>query len=179
MKRFVFIVLLLGMLTHLYGQEKYLDKEGYISFFSEAPVEDIKAQNNQVLALLDFDENELKVQLLVKSFLFEKALMREHFNENYMESHKYPKATFIGQVAGLDQIGQDQSPVEIKGFLKIKNSEKQLQLKAVLNRTNNVVFLKGTFVVAVSDFDIKIPMSVVNNIAEELTIDFEFQLKPY
>lgn len=179
MRVFYSFLLILLCVPNLSGQTKYLDKEGYISFYSEAPVENIEAQNNQVFSLLDLEKGEIKVQLLIKSFLFEKALMREHFNENYMESHKFPKATFKGNIQNWEGSGFTQTDVEINGVLTIRNIENPVQLKAEINNSGNVIYLKGNFNVKVKDFGVKIPMSVVNNIAEEVLIQFELQHKPY
>ena len=167
------------MANHLHGQSKYLDKEGYISFFSKAPVEDIESYNNQVFSLMDMESKEIKVQLLIKSFLFEKALMREHFNENYMESHKYPKAIFKGKIENIEELGSSDADVFIRGVLTIRNIEKQVNLEAKAKRSGENIILKGEFTVLVKDFDIKIPMAVINNIAEEIQVQFQFEHKPY
>ena len=82
------IVLLLVHNTH--AQDKFLTKEGFVSFFSHSIVEDIKADNNQVVSVIDTITGKIAIQLLMRSFMFEKALMREHFNENYVESYKFP-----------------------------------------------------------------------------------------
>src|SRR5687768_16374109 len=71
---------------------------GSITFFSRAPLEDIEAQNNKAISLLDTRKNEIAVRLPVKQFQFRNKLMQEHFNENYLESEKYPHATFKGKI---------------------------------------------------------------------------------
>ncbi|MGY8939647.1 MAG: YceI family protein, partial [Flavobacteriales bacterium] len=78
------------------GQERFLTKTGTISFFSKSPMENIEAENSQVLSIVDADSGQMAIAILMQSFLFEKALMQEHFNENYVESEIYPKATFKG-----------------------------------------------------------------------------------
>ena len=87
-----------------WAQKQYFTRQGYVSFFSHTPVEDIKADNNQVLSILDLETGEIAVTMLVKSFTFEKALMQEHFNENYVESDKYPKASFKGIITNLEAV---------------------------------------------------------------------------
>ena len=117
--RLLLTVLFITIMTsNLLGQNKYLDKEGYISFFSKAPVEDIEAYNNQVFSLIDIDSGEINVQLLVKSFLFEKALMREHFNESYIESDIYPTASFEGELLDFDPDVQTLQTKMIKGIFE-------------------------------------------------------------
>ena len=171
------LILILGV--NLQGQNKYLDKEGYISFFSKAPVEDIESFNNQVFSLMDIESGEIKIQLLIKSFLFEKALMREHFNENYMESHKYPNALFKGMIDNIEKLDSSESDVLINGVLTIRNIEKEVSVEAKANKSGENIILKGEFAVLVEDFDIKIPMAVINNIAKEIKVQFQFQHKPY
>ena len=73
---------------------KYMTKNGKVSFFSHTPVEDIKGDNNKVSSVLDSKSGKMVIELLIKSFAFKKALMEEHFNENYMESTKFPKSKF-------------------------------------------------------------------------------------
>ena len=84
------------------SQERYLTKNGAINFFSKTVLEDITADNNQVLSIVDATNGKMAISILMKSFLFKKALMQEHFNENYVESDKYPKATFTGTILNFD-----------------------------------------------------------------------------
>lgn len=179
MKPYLTILVYLLFIQFNAAQNRYLTKEGRISFYSKAPIEDIEAQNNQVLSLIDLDKGEISIQLLIKSFLFEKALMREHFNENYMESHKFPKAYFKGSFELLAPLGDLGSEIELKGTLKIRNIERQVVIITKIKHSGNEVLLSGAFAVEVSDFDIKIPMSVINNIAKEVEIRFELNHKPY
>ena len=86
-----------------YSQDKYITKEGYISFFSHTIVEDIKADNFQVLSVIDTKNGDIAIQLLMKSFIFKKALMQEHFNDSYVESYKYPKGTFRGKIENFSE----------------------------------------------------------------------------
>ena len=81
------------LLTFVFGSyaQKYMTRNGYIGFYSHTPIEDIQADNNQVASILDASNGELVFQVLLKSFRFEKKLMEEHFNENYVESDKYTK----------------------------------------------------------------------------------------
>jgi YceI-like domain. len=80
------------------AQDKYFTKSGKISFYSKSSLENIEAHNKSVTCVLDTKTGNLQFAILMKGFEFEKALMQEHFNENYVESHKFPKADFKGQV---------------------------------------------------------------------------------
>ena len=84
--------------------QKYITKNGYIKFYSETPMETIEAHNRQVNSALDISTGDFVFKVLIKSFEFEKALMQEHFNENYMESDKFPDATFTGKITNLSSI---------------------------------------------------------------------------
>jgi len=87
--------------TATFAQERYMTRTGHIAFHSETPVENIHADNRKVSSVWDVTTGAVEFAVLIKAFEFEKALMQEHFNENYMESNTYPKATFKGKVLGV------------------------------------------------------------------------------
>ena len=89
------------------NSQTFITRNGYIGFFSKTPLEDIKAENQQVYAVIDAAKKNLAFTCLVKGFLFRKELMQEHFNENYIESDKYPKANFVGSYTGDVTVGKD------------------------------------------------------------------------
>jgi len=103
MKRLLLLVFLLNIVIALNAQ-KYMTKNGFIGFYSHTPMEDIKADNNQVIGVLDTSTGEMVFQALIKSFHFDRALMEEHFNENYMESDKIPKSVFKGKITNLASV---------------------------------------------------------------------------
>ncbi len=161
------------------GQDKFLTKEGFVSFFSHSIVEDIKADNNQVLSIIDTTTGKIAIQLLMRSFMFEKALMQEHFNENYVESHKYPKATFSGEITNLDEIDDTNTVTEIVGTLTVHGEKKEISTMVDIRMMDDEIVLKGDFKVDVADFKIKIPSIVANNIAKTIKVSFELHHKPY
>lgn len=161
------------------SQERYLTKSGKINFFSKAPMEDITADNNQVLSIIDASNGKMAIQILMKSFLFEKALMQEHFNENYVESDKYPKATFKGIILNFDTINATKSEATVKGALTIHGVTKETEIKANFKRTEETIDVDGSFIVNLDDFNIKIPAVVAKNIAKNIKVTFNFNHKPY
>lgn len=163
----------------LFPQGKFLTKEGYISFFSHTVVEDIKAENSQVLSIIDTENGEVAIQLLMKSFMFKKALMQEHFNDSYAESFKYPKATFRGFILNFKELENQESEVEIKGILSVHGKDKEINIKAKLEVLKDQIILSGYFIVDVADFDIKIPRIVRSNIAKTIKVSFKLKHKPY
>lgn len=179
MRGFYFIVISILFMQNINAQDKYLTKEGFVSFFSHSMVEDIKADNNQVLSVVDTKTGKIAIQLLMRSFMFEKALMREHFNENYVESYKFPKATFSGIIRNFDELDETNTVTEIAGILTVHGKEKEISSKVTVNITENEIILTGDFKVEVADFDIKIPAIVANNIAKTIKVSFELHHEPY
>lgn len=175
-----FILLLVFLVANqLYSQEKYLTKEGNISFYSHSLVEDIKADNYQVLSMIDKKTGEIEIQLLMKSFMFKKALMQQHFNQSYVESYKYPKAVFKGKIINFTELESQNATLEIKGILSIHGKEKEISTMATVEVLKDQINLSGYFYVEVADFDINIPVVVRNNIAKTIKVTFDLQHKPY
>ena len=161
------------------GQERFLTKKGMISFFSETPIENIEAQNNQVLSIVDATSGKMAIAILMKSFMFKKALMQEHFNENYVESDKYPKATFKGDIIDFETITTFERSIAIKGNLTIHGKTKEITIKALTKKIDAVLEMTGDFFINLTDFDVKIPSIVKNNISEKIKVSFRLYHKPY
>jgi polyisoprenoid-binding protein YceI len=179
MRKVYLILIVFLAVSKLYSQGKYLTKEGYISFFSHSIVEDIKADNRQVLSVIDTETGEIAVQLLMRSFLFKKALMQQHFNESYVESHKYPKATFKGNISNYEELNNQNGETEIKGILTVHGKEKEISVIAKFEFAKGQINISGDFMVEVADFDIKIPSVVRNNIAKVIKVTFDLKHIPY
>lgn len=160
--------------------QKYITKNGHIRFFSTTPMEDIEAHNRQVNSALDQQTGEFVFRVLMKSFQFEKALMQEHFNENYVESDKFPNATFTGKVSNINDVPFDKNgvyPVNVEGDLTIKGITKKISEKGTLEIREGKVYGKSTFNVLLSDYGIKVPAAVANNIARSIQIDVDVTLE--
>lgn len=159
--------------------QKYITKNGHIKFYSETPVETIEADNNQVNSALDIQTGDLVFKVLVKSFQFEKALMQEHFNENYLESDKFPNSTFQGKVINLSAIDftkEGTYEATIEGDLTIHGVTRKINEKGTFTvKAGDKVHGNSKFNVKPADYAIKIPGTVVKNIAEtiEVTVDVE------
>ncbi|MBN1186237.1 MAG: YceI family protein [Bacteroidales bacterium] len=170
------ILLILAILAISYNSfaQKLIAKNGHIWFYSHTPVEDIEAHNRQVVSILDPATGEIQFSLLVKSFEFEKKLMEEHFNENYMESDEYPKSSFKGQIANIDEIdlGKDGSyKATINGQLTIHGVTKEITTEGKLDVKGKSVSATSKFAVSPSDYDIDIPNVVEDKIAKEIEVN--------
>src|SRR5680860_969851 len=96
-KILLFLISCAGPLL-LYSQPFYQSKDARISFFSSAPIEDITAVSKKGISVINFQTGEISFRVKIRSFQFEKGKMQEHFNENFMESHKFPTASFKGNI---------------------------------------------------------------------------------
>ncbi|UZO81547.1 YceI family protein [Aquimarina sp. ERC-38] len=168
--KILLLFLLIGSST--FGQ-KYLTQTGTIQFFSETPLENIEAVNTQVSSVLNAENGEMAFSLLLKAFLFEKALMQEHFNEKYVESDKFPKSQFKGKIENFDISKLTTEPKEftVKGRLTIHGKTNDIVIKKKLSTTENGEILgASTFTINLEDYDVKIPAAVRKNISESIKI---------
>ncbi len=172
-------ILILPLFLYTAQNEKLIARQGSVSFFSYTSVEHIKAQNNQVLSIIDLSSGDIAVSMLMNAFVFEKALMREHFNESYIESDIYPKATFEGKILDLDPNFDVPQIRMVKGTFAMHGATKDLEIKVKVERENSAVVLSGTFQVLVEDYNINIPPLLAGNIAKTISIDFRFEYEPY
>ncbi|MFH1120262.1 MAG: YceI family protein [Bacteroidota bacterium] len=180
MKQLTVLILLVFLAFEGSQAQKYITKTGHIRFFSGTPVEDIEAHNRQVNCALDQQTGDFVFKILMKSFQFEKALMQEHFNENYVESDKYPNASFNGKVQNIQGIDFSKNGVyktTVEGDLTIKGVTKRVTEKGSFEIKDGKVNGKSTFNVLLSDYDIKIPNTVANNISKTIQIDVEVNLE--
>ena len=175
MKTLILFVTVLLMDTGLYAQ-KLISKNGHIWFYSHTAVEDIEAHNHQSVSILNTETGDLQFSLLIKSFEFEKKLMQEHFNENYMESDEFPKASFKGKIMELESIDLEKDGtynVSVTGELTIHGVTKNITTEATLTVNNKKVSAKSEFVVQPKDFNIEIPNVVEEKIAKEIDVTVE------
>ncbi len=180
-KQSVFLfIMLLCMAFNMKAQGKYLDKKGTILFeASQELFEPVKAKSESVTAIINTETAEIAVLALMKSFRFPNSLMEEHFNENYIESEKHPKATFRGKLQNfsLKNLEETVKEIPVEGTLIIRGKEKKVSTKLSIKKKNDTISLEGTFSVKPEDFDIKIPSIVKNKIAKEINISLQFNFR--
>ncbi len=180
MKYFVVSLLMLASFS-VSGQSKYITKNGYIEFFSKTTMEDIAAKNEQASSIIDAETGKVVVAVLMKSFRFEKALMEEHFNENYVESGKFPKANFSGTIVDYKTDAFKEgvaTKVSVFGDLTIHGVTKPTTVSVTITKTKDGLTAESQFIVKLSDFDIKIPTVVKDNISNEIKVSLKFSYLP-
>jgi hypothetical protein len=180
MKRIFFLFAISFFFLAANGQ-KFMTKNGYIGFFSHTPVEDIKADNNQVAGALDISTGELVFQVLIKSFHFEKALMEEHFNENYMESDKFPKSTLKGKIINLSDVDftkPGKYDVTVEGDLNIHDVTNKVSVKGTIEVVTEGINATSKFNIVPEDYKISIPGVVRDNIAKNLEVTVTMKYSP-
>jgi polyisoprenoid-binding protein YceI len=179
MKKILFLLLLSLSIVQLAQAQVYMTRTGYIGFFSKTPMEDIKAENSQVYAVIDVGKKNMAFAALMKGFLFRKQLMQEHFNENYIESDKYPKATFSGSYTSKDDVTQNGiHTVDVTGKVSLHGVEKPITTTATLEMKDGKLTGKAHLVMLPEDFNIQIPSLVREKIEKEIKVDILIECTP-
>lgn len=175
-----FFVLLLVIVVNTDGfAQKLITKTGSIKFQASIPsYEEVAAENKSVSAVLEQSTGDFAALVLIKGFRFKVALMEEHFNENYMESEKFSKATFKGKIEDFDisEITNGSKNFTLKGDLTIHGKTKPVSVIVKISKTANGVNAVGLFEVKPEDFEIEIPGLVRKKIADKIKINYNFLL---
>lgn len=164
------------------AQGKFVCKSGHIWFSSHTPLEDIEAHNNEAAGVINTATGDIAFQVLIKAFKFKRALMEEHFNENYMESSTFPKSDFKGRILNLDSVnfsrpGSYRTVVE--GNLTIHNKTNKVRQTGTIEVKENTLRATATFDVAPQDYGIEIPGAVRDKIAKAMTVSVDMTYTPY
>lgn len=182
MKKVILLLTISFMIgSTISAQEKYFTKTGKINFVSKAPLENIEALNKSVTAVLDTKTGNLQFAVLIKGFEFDKALMQEHFNENYLESHKYPKAEFKGAIVNNGDISYSKDgtyTAKVKGQLTIHGETNPVETEGTIKIKSGKIVADATFAVALADYKVEIPNVVKNNISKTVNIEVDCTLDP-
>jgi polyisoprenoid-binding protein YceI len=175
-KKIYFVLLLAITLTSAHAQ-KFVSEKGLITFFSHATIEDIKADNNKASVLFYPANTNIAFSVPVNEFHFAKSLMQEHFNDKYLETELYPTSTFQGKLTGFDPVLDKEQHVVAKGKLTMHGVTKDVEIPGVIQKLENKLVMKSTFIVKLEDYKIQIPKLLWQNIAEqvEVTINFTFK----
>ena len=181
MIRNILIIVFIVIGFNIAVAQRYFTKTGKISFFSRAPMENIEAVNRKATCVLNAQTGQMDFAVLMKAFEFEKALMQEHFNENYVESDKYPKAIFRGKIENLSTINFQKDftyNVVISGDLTIHGVTKNVKTKGTFTVNSGKIKANATFTILLSDYKISIPSAVKEKISNEVKIIVDMNLEP-
>jgi hypothetical protein len=158
----------------------YIAKTCEISFFSATPMENIEAVNKNSKPILNTSTGDIQVKIPISNFKFEKPLMEEHFNENYMETEKYPNAIFKGKIQEpVDYKKDGEYKVTVKGNLEVHGVTKERTLEGTLTVKGDQILISTKFPIHVADHKIEVPTLVVQNIAENVDVKLNATLEPY
>ena len=171
-----YLVLLLFLFDVAFAQQ-YKSKEGSVHFFSEAPMENIEAENNTVAGIIDVASGEFAFRVKIEDFNFAKSLMQEHFNENYMESERYPFATFTGFMTDFQDLDlSEKQMVQVRGQMTMHGVNQSVNVDASIWMQDEELHLISKFGVKLTDYKIDIPKIVMYKIAEEVVVTIQMQL---
>ena len=169
--KYITMILLAWLTVNQAGQDIYTCKNANINLYSSAPIEDIEATATNGVSVFNAGTGELDFAIPIRGFHFPKALMEEHFNENYMESDKYPKATFKGKIQEHPDLSKDGTyPVTATGDFQVHGVTQTRTITGNLKVSNNVVTMTSEFMVKCADHHIEIPQIVFHHIAESIRI---------
>ncbi len=180
MKKLISLFTLAVLTISSFAQNRYITRTGHISFFSKAPLENIEAHNYQVAAVLDAETGDLVYKVNIRSFEFEKALMQEHFNENYMNSDKFPNATFEGKITNVKNINFSKDglyDVSVQGKLTIHGVTKDMATNGKIEIKENKVKTHSKFFIELADFNIKNDKKRQISDKIEITVEVEMNKK--
>jgi polyisoprenoid-binding protein YceI len=152
---------------------------GYIHFTSDAPLELIEARSDQLKGLIDPEKNTFAFSVPMSSFEgFNSPLQKEHFNENYLESPKYPKATFAGKIIEDIDYSQDgEYTIRAKGRMNIHGVERERIIRSRLRIEDGKWTVSSEFTVLLQEHNITIPRIVYQKIAEEIKVVLEAEFQ--
>jgi hypothetical protein len=164
------ILVMTGTVT---GQGKYMTNQGKITFYSHTSIEDITAVNEEVGSVIDAGTGQVAVIAKMTAFQFQKKLMQEHFNENYVESEKFPRSTFNGTITNNDDVDY-RTPgkynVNVVGELTIHGVTRPIEAEGSVEVGSRDIIARTKFMLNPEDYGIQIPAVVRNNIAEHMEI---------
>jgi polyisoprenoid-binding protein YceI len=181
MKKMFLALVILAFSQVAMAQSKFGTKTGKISFHSDSSMEKIEATNAQAACVIDPASSKVEFMALVQAFQFEKALMQEHFNENYMESTKFPKASFKGSIVDPSQVNFSTPGTykcTVAGDLTIHGVAKPMKASAVITvKADGSLNTTCNFNVLCSDHNIVIPALVKDNISNNIEIKVNADLR--
>lgn len=179
MKKYTLLFFILSVGSML-AQDKMTTKTGQMVFEASVPsFEEVKAKNESVSCILNTKTGEIAALALQKGFRFKIALMEEHYNESYVESDKYPKATFKGKIENFDlsKIDKTGKSYTIRGTVELHGKSKEISINATIKKVDSGIEIKSDFVLNSDDFNIEIPSVVSKKVSKKVNVSLHFLLK--
>ena len=179
--KFSLLLFLIMFFSENIQAQKFITRNGKVTFEASTPsFEEIKATNKGVSSILDTSTGDFVTLILIKSFKFKLALMEEHFNENYLESNKFPKAIFKGKIQNFDpsKLSKNPTTYEVNGDLTIHGVTKSFKTKVNMISNGGKIILTSNFKIIPQDFKVEIPSIVKNKIAKVIETTLDFELAP-
>jgi polyisoprenoid-binding protein YceI len=181
-KKNMLIVTLFCLATSLcFAQGRYFTRTGKIEISSKATMEDIDARNKTVTAVVDSKSGALQFSVQMKGFEFEKSLMQQHFNDDYVESDKYPKGEFKGTITNNSTIKYNINghyTAKVKGTLTIHGVTKNVETTGTIDVNGGKLDTKAVFNILLSDYKVKIPAMVKDKVSNSIKIVVDCHLEP-
>ena len=182
MKNLFVLILAVFVTSSSFGQ-KYFTKNGKINFDATSPSspERVEGVNRSATCVVDIKTGAIQFAMLMKGFEFERALMEEHFNENYVESDKFPKSEFKGKLKDVDEIDFTKDgtyKVKVKGDITIHGETKEVETEGKLVVQNGKINADAEFTVKLSDFKISIPGLVADKVSKTAKVIVSCSLEP-
>jgi len=167
-------------ITNLSQAQIYVGKTCVTHFFSKTAMKDIEAKSNVSKPVLDQASGSFQMRVQNTSFKFESSFMEEHFNENYMESEKYPFTTFKGKInEKVDYTKDGEYPVTCTGTMDMHGTTQQITTPGTISVKGKEITITSKFKVKPADYKIKVPSLYVKEIAEEIDVDITTVMEPY
>ncbi len=170
---------LLSTMTLTSLAQKYTVEKSMVVFFSDASIEDITAKNSKSSSIFNVETGEIAFSIPIQEFEFAKSLMKEHFNEKYMDTEKFPKSTFQGKITGYDATKTGSQPATATGKLTIHGVTKDVEIPGTLEISPEKVLMHSKFIVKLDDYGVKRPQLLWKNIAEQVEVTVDFTYKPH
>lgn len=175
-----FTIFALILMSHFaIAQDKILTKSGQITFEASVPsFEEVKATNKLSACVLNTKTGDIASVAMMKSFKFKSALMQEHFNENYMESDKYPKATFKGKIENFDasKLTTQKQEFVINGTIELHGKSKNISVVAKISKKENTTNIVSNFILNTDDFNIDLPFLISNKVSKKVKVNLDYNL---
>lgn len=178
MKNCLCLSILFFLFLEGHGQSRFFADRAHVTFFSDGVLEKILAKNEKVTSIFDAAKGEIAFLIRIRDFQFDKKMMQVHFNEKFMESDKYPKSTFMGQMVGYNVGKGGVQQVVASGRLFIHGVSKEVLVLGTLEMKGDKVILKSKFSVKLADYNITVPQVIWQNVSEQIEVNVNFEYSP-